>query len=124
MTAAPARDVAAALRSSRLFAHLPEADLAELARTSRTVELAAGEVLMAEGSPPEGMYVVLDGELEVSRNVGGSDVPLHAFGPGERIGELRLRHRLPPPPPGRARIRSRVPRHGADAFEQPLNPPT
>ena len=42
MTAAPDLDVAAALRGSRLFAELPEDDVAALAATSRTVDLAPG----------------------------------------------------------------------------------
>ena len=40
MTATPDLDLAAALRGSRLFAELPQADVAALAATSRSVDLA------------------------------------------------------------------------------------
>ena len=118
MTGVADRDVAAALRSSRLFAHLPEADLAELAGASRTVELAAGEVLMAEGAPPEAMYVVLSGELEVSRDVGGSEVLLNVCGAGDLVGELGIAHGRPRSATVRARTPTRVQRIGTDALDR------
>jgi signal transduction histidine kinase len=120
---APDRGVAAALRGSRLFAELPEDDLAALAGGSSTVELAPGELLMAEGSPPEGMYVVLDGELEVSREVGGSEVLLNVCGPGELVGELGIAHRRPRSATVRARTRARVQRIGAEAIDRLLTHP-
>ena len=110
--------MAAALPSSRLFAHLPEADLAELAGASRTIELAAGEVLMAEGAPPEAMYVVLSGELEVSRDVGGSEVLLNVCGAGDLVGELGIAHGRPRSATVRARTPTRVQRIGTDALDR------
>jgi len=118
VTVAPDTDVAAALRGSRLFGELPEEDLHVLAATSRTVELGPGDVLMAEGSPPEAMYIVLEGELEVSRNVGGSDVLLNICGPGELLGELGIAHRRPRSATVRARTRSRLQRIGAEALDR------
>jgi signal transduction histidine kinase len=123
VTVAPDRDMAAALRGSRLFGELPEEDLHVLAASSRTVELGPGEVLMAEGSPPEAMYVVLDGELEVSRNVGGSDVLLNICGPGELLGELGIAHRRPRSATVRARTRTRLQRIGAEALDRLLTHP-
>ena len=123
MTIAPDRDVAAALHGSRLFAELPEEDIHDLAATGRTVELGPGEVLMAEGSPPEAMYVVLQGELEVSRNVGGSDVLLNVCGPGELLGELGIAHRRPRSATVRTRTRARVQRIGAEALDRLLTHP-
>ncbi|HEY4625775.1 MAG TPA: cyclic nucleotide-binding domain-containing protein, partial [Blastococcus sp.] len=86
MTTAPGLDLAAALRGSRLFAELPDDEVAALAATSRSVELAPGEVLMSEGSPPDAMYVVTDGELEISRHSSGADLLLNVCGPGDLIG--------------------------------------
>jgi signal transduction histidine kinase len=123
VTVAPAEDVAAALRGSRLFVYLPEEDLRDLAESSRTVELGRGEVLMAEGAPPEAMFVVLDGELEVSRNVGGSEVLLNVCGPGEMVGELGIAHGRPRSATVRARTPSRVQRIGAEALDRLLTHP-
>jgi len=123
VTVAPERDVPAVLRGSRLFAYLPEDDLHELADTSRTVQLAPGEVLMAEGSPPEAMYVVLDGELEITRNVGGSDVLLNVCGPGEMLGELGIAHGRPRSATARARGTACVQRIGSEALDRLLTHP-
>jgi signal transduction histidine kinase len=123
MTVAPGQDVVAALRGSRMFGELPEEDIHVLAETSRTVEFAPGEVLMAEGSPPEAMYVVLDGEFEVSRNVGGSDVLLNVCGPGELVGELGIAHGRPRSATVRARTPGRVQRIGVEALDKLLTHP-
>jgi CRP-like cAMP-binding protein len=123
VTIASDRDVAGALRGSRLFGLLPEADINLLAETSRTVELGPGEVLMAEGDPPEAMYVVLDGEFEISRNVGGSDVLLNVCGPGDLVGELGIAHGRPRSATVRARTPGRVQRIGAEALDKLLTHP-
>jgi signal transduction histidine kinase len=123
VTVAPDRDIAAVLRGSRLFAYLPEDDLHELADTSSTVHLAPGEVLMTEGSPPEAMYVVLDGELEVTRNVGGSDVLLNVCGAGEMLGELGIAHGRPRSATVRARGTACVQRIGSEALDRLLTHP-
>ena len=52
MTGSSSEEIVAALRRSRMFAELPDEDVAALARASRRVELEPGEVLLEEGSPP------------------------------------------------------------------------
>ena len=123
MTTAPDLDVAAALRGSRLFAELPDDDVLALAATSGSVELAPGEVLMAEGSPPDAMYVVTDGELEISRHSTGADLLLNVCGPGDLIGELGVAHGRPRSATVRARGPVRVQRIGADALDRLLAHP-
>jgi signal transduction histidine kinase len=123
VTAAPDLDLAAALRRSRLFAELPEDDVAALAATSRSMELAPGEVLMSEGSPPDAMYVVTDGELEISRHAVGADLLLNVCGPGDLIGELGVAHGRPRSATVRARGPARVQRIGAEALDRLLAHP-
>jgi signal transduction histidine kinase len=125
VTTAPGLDLTAALRGSRLFAELPDDDVAALAATSRTVDLAPGEVLMSEGSPPDAMYVVTEGELEVSRHTGGADLLLNVCGPGDLIGELGVAHGRPRSATVRARGPVRVQRIGAEALDKLLaHPPS
>jgi signal transduction histidine kinase len=125
VTAASDQDVAAALRGSRLFAELPDDDVAALAAASRSVDLAPGEVLMAEGSPPDAMYVVTEGELEISRHAVGADLLLNVCGPGDLIGELGVAHGRPRSATVRARGPARVQRIGADALDRLLaHPPS
>ncbi|MFL6095819.1 MAG: cyclic nucleotide-binding domain-containing protein [Blastococcus sp.] len=124
MTTAPELDLAAALRGSRLFAELPGDEVAALAATSRSVDLAPGEVLMREGSPPDAMYVVTDGELEISRHSSGADLLLNVCGPGDLIGELGVAHGRPRSATVRARGAARVQRIGAEALDTLLSHPT
>jgi signal transduction histidine kinase len=124
VTTTPELDLAAALRGSRLFAELPEDEVAALAATSRSVELAPGEVLMSEGSPPDALYVVTDGELEISRHSTGADLLLNVCGPGDLIGELGVAHGRPRSATVRARGPARVQRIGAEALDTLLSHPT
>ena len=123
MTTTPDLDLAAALRGSRLFAELPDDEVAALAATSRSVELASGEVLMSEGSPPDAMYVVTDGELEITRHSTGADLLLNVCGPGDLIGELGVAHGRPRSATVRARGPARVQRIGAEALDTLLSHP-
>jgi signal transduction histidine kinase len=124
VTTAPGLDLAAALRGSRLFAELPQADVAALAATSRSVELAPGEALMSEGSPPDAMYVVTEGEVEISRQSTGAELLLNVCGPGDLIGELGVAHGRPRSATVRARGHARVQRIGAEALDTLLAHPT
>ena len=123
MTAPPDRDLVAALRRSDLFAELPEEDVAELAAASHGVDVPAGEVLMAEGSPPEAFYVVLDGELEVSRRTEDTDVLLNTCGPGDLVGELGVAHGRPRSATVLARTDTRVQRIDAEVLDHLLAHP-
>ena len=123
MTTAPDLDLVAALRGSRLFAELPDDEVAALAATSRSVDLAPGEVLMSEGSPPDAMYVVTDGEVEISRHSSGADLLLNVCGPGDLIGELGVAHGRPRSATVRARGPARVQRIGAEALDTLLSHP-
>ncbi|MFZ5871277.1 MAG: sensor histidine kinase [Actinomycetota bacterium] len=98
-------ELAEALRRSHLLAELPEADLAELVATGRQVSFAPGEVVIAEGSEPDAMYVLLDGDVDVVRNVAGSELLVNHCGPGDLVGELGLVHGRP----RTATIRARTP---------------
>jgi signal transduction histidine kinase len=117
--------VLAALRRSTLFAELPDGDLASLAATSSRVELAPGEVLMAQGSAPDAMFVVRAGELEVHRSTGGTELLVNVCGPGDLLGELGVAHGRPRSATIRARTASTVQRIGSEALDRLLaHPPS
>ncbi|MDX1674387.1 MAG: ATP-binding protein [Longimicrobiales bacterium] len=82
-----ARDL---LRELPLFATLPDPDLDRLCGMARPVEYAPGATVMEEGTPGDGLYVVVDGELEVSTDQGGGSLVLARRGPGEVLGEMSL----------------------------------
>jgi signal transduction histidine kinase len=78
---------------------------------------------MSEGSPPDAMYVVTDGELEISRHANGADLLLNVCGPGDLIGELGVAHGRPRSATVRARGPARVQRIGAEALDTLLSHP-
>lgn len=77
-----------ALRSAPLFAGLSDEDLQRLAETVERQKLAAGDYLLREGDPGDAMFLVVSGELEVTKRAEGVELPLAHVGPGAIQGEL------------------------------------
>lgn len=61
------------LRDIELFAELADDQLAWLAEVGRRVEIADGEVLFDDGEPARFFYVLLGGELLITRVVNGKE---------------------------------------------------
>jgi CRP-like cAMP-binding protein len=76
----------AALRAAGAFAGVEDKALARLSRRARRVVHGEGELVVAEGEPGVGFYVIVDGDAAVS--VDGELV--RALGPGDSFGELSL----------------------------------
>ncbi|MGI9645373.1 MAG: cyclic nucleotide-binding domain-containing protein [Ilumatobacteraceae bacterium] len=74
------------LRSVPLFADLGKHELEAIGRAATLLELTAGSVVMREGSIAHEMVVVMDGELEVTKD--GEHVA--DIGPGGIAGEMAL----------------------------------
>lgn len=69
-------------------------DIVQL-RTDRSAGLRrehfeAGEVICQEGGHGDWLYIVVDGQVDVSRRGEGGEVPLRRLGPGECFGEIAL----------------------------------
>ena len=77
-----------ALRAAPLFTGLSDADLERLAATVERQKLAPGELLLREGDPGDAMFVVVSGELEVTKRAGATEQPLARVGPGAIQGEI------------------------------------
>jgi serine phosphatase RsbU (regulator of sigma subunit) len=74
-----------------LFASLPQKVLNELEKTLGQVELPAGVVLFSEGDPSDSFYIILEGEIAVTKALGAEEERLLATrGAGEYIGEMGL----------------------------------
>jgi CRP-like cAMP-binding protein len=74
-----------------LFSSCSKRDLAKIAKASDEVDVAAGRVLVEQGTTGRECYVVLDGEATVKRN--GRKVA--TLGKGAQFGELALLDRGP-----------------------------
>jgi CRP-like cAMP-binding protein len=83
------------LARTPVFAGLSRRLLARLAVQLFEKAYAPGEVVFSEGDPGKGLFVVLDGEIEVVRDSGQGPQRLVTFGPGTAFGELALIDDLP-----------------------------
>ena len=83
------------LRQIPLFGDLPEEDLEQLYRMAETVSIPAGQFVLREGDPGDSLYVVLDGELEVTKHQGSQEIQLALYEPGQFFGEMALLERAP-----------------------------
>jgi len=80
-----------ALARVPLFAGLDQTSIAALEAFAFQRTFAPGEVIVEEGHTGNGLFVVLDGQVEVVKGL-GSDRPqsLATLGPGEPFGEIAL----------------------------------
>ena len=76
------------LRATPLFGGLDDALLHRLVDMAEIVDLAAGATLIQEGDQADSLYVVLSGEMDVTKRSGSSDIPVAHVGPGALQGEL------------------------------------
>ena len=83
------------LRRVPLFAGLSEEDLKQLYQMAETVTVPAGQLVLQEGDPGDALYVVLDGELEITKRQGEQDILLAVSRAGEFLGEMSLLEQTP-----------------------------
>ena len=84
----PAKTIADRLRDAPLFGGLDDAQLGRLIELGEIVDLKPEDQLIREGDQADAMYVVLDGQLEVTKRAGTSQIPLAQVGPGALQGEI------------------------------------
>ncbi len=78
------------LRRLPLFAGLADQDLERLYAQAVQFDLPAGHLLIEEGTPGDALYVLLAGELEVTKRSGAANVKIDVRKPGDVIGEMSL----------------------------------
>lgn len=83
------------LRQVPLLADLTEEDLERLYRMAETVSIPAGHLVLQEGDPGDSLYIVLDGELEVTKRHGEQEVLLAVYKAGQFFGEMALLEQAP-----------------------------
>ena len=84
----PDEAIVARLRDTPLFGGLDDEHLSRVAELGEVVDLEPGEALITEGDLADALYVVLDGELEVTKRSGTSEIPVAMVGPGALQGEI------------------------------------
>lgn len=88
---APSEDVEALLGKMPLFDGLLPAHLRRIAALSEIVDVPKGEAVFHHGDPGDGLYLVLDGAIRISRNVSGmGEEALAILRPGQYFGEMSI----------------------------------
>ena len=77
------------LRSTTLFASLDEAALQEISISAADIHLTEGEWLVHEGELPA-FFVLLSGDLEVTKSVNGAEQVINQYHTGDYFGEVPL----------------------------------
>ncbi|MCC7073981.1 MAG: cyclic nucleotide-binding domain-containing protein [Deltaproteobacteria bacterium] len=77
-------------RCSPLFAGVDGTAARRALSSFAARKLPAGAVVVEQGIPSPGLFIVLEGCLEVAASVGTERTPLRLLGPGEVFGEMSL----------------------------------
>ncbi|MDJ0632784.1 MAG: ATP-binding protein [Xenococcaceae cyanobacterium MO_188.B29] len=71
-----------------LFQHLPKARIDWICDRATPIDLAKGEILIKEGDPPRGFFVILAGSLSISRLSNGIEMPIGQHEAPAFVGEI------------------------------------
>lgn len=83
------------LRGLPYFSDLPEDILSDVCAGSEQLSLEPDTVIIQEGTHSEEMYVVVEGQLIVTKRSVDKEVELARIGPGEVVGEIALLDQAP-----------------------------
>jgi signal transduction histidine kinase len=97
------------IESCALFKDLTPATLDALKALAETRVFSEGAVVFEEGAPGDGLYVVDQGEIEITVSLdGGPHRPVSRLGPGEPFGEMAFIENKPRSATARATASSRL----------------
>ena len=109
------------LRGLPYFSDLTDDLLDRVCDGSEQIRIESGKTIIREGSESEEMYVLIDGELIVSKLSGDKDVELARIRPGEVVGEIALLDDAPRTATVTAAMESNAVRIPVAAFEDLLS---
>jgi signal transduction histidine kinase len=112
--------VADALRRVPLFKGLSEDKLAWISDHGQEIRLEPGTRIASQGDPPDGFYIILEGETGWTRNVGGKNVFVVSLKEGSIFAELIMVLDAPYPTTGHAVTPVRLLKLDASAFWEML----
>lgn len=106
------------LRSVALFAGLPEEVFAHLAATLPQRALAPGAIVFREGDAARALFLLLEGELEVTKQSRrGTEARVAILGPSDTFGEMSLLDLQPRSATVRTLSPVRIVEFGAEALD-------
>lgn len=83
------------LRSVSFFSSLSEKDLSDIAIWSSRISYKKGDVILREGSPGKGLYILISGKADVSVKVGSEKRIVGALSANDVFGEMSLIEETP-----------------------------
>ena len=77
---------------SKLFVGLKSEVIAGIIENAYEMEIKAGHLIIKEGDPSKGLYIILDGDttIEKMNSATGKATVIHIRGKGESLGEMTL----------------------------------
>jgi CRP-like cAMP-binding protein len=115
-----ANEHAAALKAMDLCRTLSGAELDAIAAIVESRNIAASEALFREGDPGDGLFLVISGEINVTKRTPSGEHALARLGPGSVLGEMSLVTADARSASGRALVDSRVLHMSAARFRDLL----
>ena len=84
-------DTVALLRGVAIFKDLDDGELARIAEICRTQDFVSGEYIFREGEAGNRLYLIVEGDVRISRVVPGSgEEALAVLKPGALFGEMSV----------------------------------
>jgi uncharacterized protein YhbP (UPF0306 family) len=77
-------------RSFSVLGGLPTREAGTISASLQTTTAEAGEVVARQGGPADKFFVVVEGELEVTRGDEEAGIDVQTVGPGELYGEIAI----------------------------------
>jgi CRP-like cAMP-binding protein len=79
------------LRNVSIFRDLDSGELARVAEVCREEDFVSGKYIFREGEPGNRLYLIVEGEVRISREIPGSgEEALAVLKPGSLFGEMAL----------------------------------
>jgi signal transduction histidine kinase len=104
------------MRQMPIFSSFTDEQLSSLETQGSEISLQSGDVLFVEGAPAQGLYVIVEGELEIVKRIGGDAVVLANVGAGSFVGEISLLTGLPHTAMARATMPTNLIKYEVELF--------